>query len=202
MANLISVQKLSITIGLFKNIKCECKKSHTELCDRKMPIPIIEIDGVKNLDCNIEFYQNGKGLCFRAETEFQYDGDELENPTIYFKAKYNKDGITKDDILEFSQNLLDELPKLQLGLYGVLMVIDKEYISIQSALEDIFTTIESETFKVSKTGTCSVCYEKTYTKTPCGHLLCNRCWSKIEKNGGTDHDEIPCPLCRKNIYYI
>ena len=40
---------------------------------------------------------------------------------------------------------------------------------------------------------CSVCMEKTLTKTSCRHYLCICCWSKIcDRN-------VLCPICRKQI---
>lgn len=41
---------------------------------------------------------------------------------------------------------------------------------------------------------CSVCMEKTITKTPCGHTLCLNCWSSLNK--------LVCPLCRESIKYF
>lgn len=196
-----NAKKLAIAIGVFKERKCPCAKPHSEPCELKMGLPIIEIDGVKNITCNIQFYSKGKGLAFEATADFKYDGDEDENPRLYWKNKYNAEGITKDDILAFSCDLLDELPKLQMGLHGGFLIRDREYLSLRAAFEDVFASIECETVKVDKTGVCSVCYEKTDTKTPCGHPLCNRCWSKIEI-GGADHNETPCPICRENIYYV
>jgi hypothetical protein len=40
---------------------------------------------------------------------------------------------------------------------------------------------------------CSVCYEHTLTKTPCGHDLCLVCWAKLDKK--------KCPCCREDIQY-
>lgn len=198
----MNVQKLAIAIGLLKNQKCSGPTTHTEhcKCQPSQRMPIVEIDGIKNLDSRIEFYQDGKGLSFEATANFKYDDEDNHGERIYFTAKCNKDGINKDDILEFSQKLLDELPRLQLGLNGMLLIRDNEFVSLRAAFEDVFTTIESETLKVQKTGTCSVCYEKTDTTTPCDHPLCNRCWSKIEMNDETNC--IPCPLCRENIFYL
>jgi hypothetical protein len=196
----MNAQKLAITIGLLKDRKCECGITHKHQCMPKMGMPIVEIDGVKNINCHIEFYQNKNGIGFEVTADFKYDGEESENPRLYWKNKYNVDGINKDDILAFSCELLEELPELRLGLNGQLLIRDTEYVSMRAAFEDVFTAIECDTVKVDKTAVCCVCYEKTDTKTPCNHPLCNRCWSKI-KIGGEDHNECSCPLCRENIYY-
>lgn len=195
----MNAQKLAIAIGILKE-----KTNDKELCTgTTMHLPIVEIDGVKNINCTIEIYQKGKGVAFCVRADFKYDGEEdegEESPRLYWKSKYNDAGLTKDDILDFSQKLLEELPQLRLSHYGNLSVPDKEGVSLRSAFEDVFSCIECETIKVDKLGVCSVCYEKTDTKTPCEHPLCNRCWSKIKID--RDECQASCPLCRENIFYI
>jgi hypothetical protein len=197
----MNAQKLAIAIGVFKERKCLCEKPHSEPCELKMALPIIEIDGVKNITCNIQFYNKGRSLAFEAVADFKCDGEEDEKPRLYWKNKYNFEGLTKDDILAFSCELLEDLPQLRLGLHGGFLIRDSEYLSLRAAFEDVFASIECETVKVDKTGVCSVCYEKTDTKTPCGHPLCNRCWSKL-KIGGEYENETSCPICRENIYFV
>jgi hypothetical protein len=49
---------------------------------------------------------------------------------------------------------------------------------------------------------CSVCYELTKQKTPCNHMLCFPCWSKIKiiiKDDDSYDYERPCPICRTDI---
>ena len=194
----MNAQKLAITLRLLKEKLCGDSDSDRGV---KMRVPIVEIDGVKNIECYFEFYQKKKGLSFDVKADFKYDGEDDEKPIMYIKAKYNNDGLNKFDILAFSQELLHELPKLRLGISGGFGIPDNESESMRAAFEDIFTSIECETLKINKTLTCSVCYEKTHTKTPCDHALCNRCWSKIGRCG-EDNNEIACPLCRENIYYV
>jgi hypothetical protein len=197
----MNTQKLAIAIGLLKDQKCKCGIHNSEECMSLMAIPIIEIDGVKNLSSNIHFYSKKRGLAFQIAADFKYDGNDDENPRIYFKSKYNEEGINKDDILAFSCELLEELPKLRMGLNGDLFIPDTVSMSLRYTFEEVFTAIECDTVKVDKTGVCSVCYEKTDTKTPCKHPLCNRCWSKIDICGD-DHNECACPMCRQNIFYV
>jgi hypothetical protein len=189
-----NAQKLAISIGLLQG------KSKDGLMPA-MRVPIAEIDGVKNINCKIAFYLKGKGISFEITAEFKYGGDDDEHPRIYFKSKYNEAGINKDDILSFSRELLDELPRLRLRHCGDLSLPDTEAVSMRFALEEVFASIECETVKIDRIEVCSVCYEKTDTKTSCNHPLCNRCWSKIEICG-EDHNETACPLCRENIYYV
>lgn len=193
-----NAQKLAIAIALLKDKKCACGISHKQECMPGMSMPIVEIDGVKNISCEIKFYNEKRGIAFEVKAEFKYVGDNEDHPTIYRKIKNNINKINKDDILAFSCELLEELPQIRLGLNGQLLIRDTQYVSMRAAFEDVFATIECETIKVDKTDVCCVCYEKTDSKTPCGHTLCNRCWSKIEK----DEDDCPCPMCRKDIFYI
>jgi hypothetical protein len=195
----MNAQKLAIAIGLLKEKKCECGIAHSEECMPQMAMPIVEIDGVKNITSNIHFYFKKKGLAFEVEADFKYHDDA--NPTMYIKTKYNEKGINKDDILAFSCELLEELPQLRLGLNGGLRIRDAQYVSLRAAFEDVFAAIECDTVKVDKTGVCCVCYEKTDTKTACKHPLCNRCWSKIEICG-EGGNVCMCPMCRENIYYV
>ena len=199
----MNAQKLAVAIGLVKDKKSESGIAHTEECMPKMWMPIVEIDGVKDLRSNIHFYHKKKGLAFEITADFKVGNGDDKNPRMYIKAKYNENGINKDDILAFSCELLEELPQLRLGLNGALLIRDIQYVSLRAAFEDVFTAIECDTVKVDKTGVCCVCYEKTDTKTPCKHPLCNRCWSEIDiEICGEDHNECACPLCRENIYYV
>jgi hypothetical protein len=196
-----NTQKLAIAIGLLKERKSGYKISILEhQSSASMGMPIVEIDGVKNLDCGIAFYHENKGVMFYVDAEFKC-AEEDRDIRLYFKSNFNATGITEDDILAFSSELLKELPQLRLKLNGRLGIKDDECVSLRAAFEDVFTAIECDTVKVNKTGVCSVCYEKTDTKTPCKHPLCNRCWSKIGVCGD-EHNQTPCPLCRENIYYV
>jgi len=188
----MNAQKLAIAIGLL---------NESEECMTKIYIPIVEIDGVKNITSNIHFDNQKKDLTFEIIAEFKFleSTDEPDNPILYFKSKYNEKGINKDDILAFSCELLEELPQLRLGRDGMLLIRETQYVSLRDAFEDVFAAIECDTVKVDKTGVCCVCYEKTDTKTPCNHPLCNRCWSNIEIK--EDRNECACPMCRENIYF-
>ena len=56
--------------------------------------------------------------------------------------------------------------------------------------------------------TCSVCYDKTITKTSCDHVLCIPCWSSIKRTAneldddrlGNDYNTKKCPICRQELY--
>jgi hypothetical protein len=198
-----NAQKLAIAIGLMKTQKCKCSTKTPHACDPSMRIPIIEIDGVKNIDCRISYCFNKSVLKFEVTADFKYDGDEDENPILFRISKISDNGITAADTLAFSTAVLTAIPLLKLDFEGNLAPFDKCSVDIYKAIDDVFSSIACPTVVVDCMQECSVCYEKTRTKTKCNHSLCNRCWSKIEEVKDEDGDlTTPCPICRENIHYI
>jgi len=51
--------------------------------------------------------------------------------------------------------------------------------------------IDNPNISFKESEQCSVCLEKTKTRTPCDHFLCYICWAKIK--------EKKCPICRAEI---
>jgi hypothetical protein len=117
------------------------------------------------------------------------------------------------------------------GLYDSFIKIEgtKELLDFQEAFEKVIielqeisfdkitsrfvkknknyvTQIFPELFKsgkvVSNQHECCVCYEKTRQRTPCNHILCFPCWSKVKSvKNKDDEKEKPCPLCREDLCY-
>lgn len=198
-----NAQKLAVAIGLIKEHVCECCTKISKKCAPSKYVPITEIDGVKNIDCRISYYSEKRGLEFEVKAEFKYDCHNDVFPILFRMTKYNKDGITSEDILAFSSAVLMAIPLLKLGYGGDLMPENKCESAVHKTFDDVFSSIACPTVVVDCMKECSVCYEKTNTKTPCKHSLCNRCWSKIQPVQDEDCDDVtPCPICRKNIHYI
>ena len=59
----MNAQKLAIAIGLL---------NESEECMTKIYIPIVEIDGVKNITSNIHFDNQKKDLTFEIIAEFKF----------------------------------------------------------------------------------------------------------------------------------
>lgn len=57
--------------------------------------------------------------------------------------------------------------------------------------------IDNPNISFKESEQCSVCLEETKTRTPCSHVLCLICWSKIKSIEGIK----PCPICREELYY-
>jgi hypothetical protein len=49
--------------------------------------------------------------------------------------------------------------------------------------------------------TCCVCDEPTLSITACGHSLCVGCLVGVDKEITDEEDDVPCPMCRKDIRY-
>ena len=49
--------------------------------------------------------------------------------------------------------------------------------------------------KTKKEDECIVCYENCFTKTNCGHIICQSCIKSLKKDDGS----IECPMCRRLI---
>ncbi len=204
MSENANAQKLAIAIGLMKDHVCGCCTNNTKKCLPSKCVPITEIDGVKNIDCHIAYYgQEKRGLEFEVKAEFKYDSENDEFPLLFRLSKFNPNGITAEDTLAFSKAVLIAIPLLKLGYRGDLAIPDKCVTTVHKTFDDVFSSIACPTVVVDCMEECSVCYDKTYTKTSCEHALCNRCWSKIQPTNDEDGDETtPCPMCRKNIHYF
>jgi len=149
-------------------------------------VPLFMVGGVRDIDARFSFYQDYKGLEFEIRVNFKSIGEG--NHLIFRRNLYNKQGINEDDILQFSTEVYEIIPKLKLDVDGELRVPSLIKISISEALHEVFSSIECESVKVPIVDNCPVCFEKTKTKTDCKHPLCYKCWPKLTP--------YTCPICR------
>lgn len=151
-------------------------------------------------DCRCELRKGDtqKYYRFAIECEDVYDYDDnhyvlfgytylvVDNDEDYYKTLMN--------MLEWNKDILNNL--VYDNRHGKL--IDPRVIrpltKIQE-IEDIRSNYMGDMI-VNNTEECCVCYEKTNSKTSCGHSICYRCVKKVKKKEG-DRD---CPMCRKTIY--
>ena len=189
-----------MTTSLFNLIK----EKHNEVsknakdcgcCYEIIRLPIKKIDGVNIANFEIDIHL--KRITLEISKNFDTSGVEvLWSHTI----RNNDDGDIDLKINEFIEEITKNVPLLKLGCTG--------YFHTPTDLEKIKTHKEiANCFKCENVeleyDTCGVCYEDTSTKTNCGHSLCRRCWSKIEKVNCCDDDDVtPCPICRKDIYNV
>jgi hypothetical protein len=180
------IRKLAVTLGVLKG--------HTVKEDgligsenSAMRGPFDMIAGVRNIATRFSFYSDFKGLDFEVSTNFRtkQDGHDV---IIFRHQIWNKEGINQDDILQFSTEVYEIIPKLKLDVDGRLRVPDLISISMSKALHEVFSSIECESVKVECFDKCFVCHDKTETKTNCKHHLCYICWPKLKPQ--------TCGICR------
>ncbi len=176
------IRKLAVTLGALKEYKCKGTFGNGN-CAIQGPFDMIA--GVKNIDTRFSFYNNYTVLDFEISINFKrtYDRD---NHMIFRHNIFNRTGIDQDDILKFSTEVYEVIPKLKLDIDGFLRVPDLIKLSISEALNDVFSSIECESVTVTIFDKCPVCFDKTETKTDCKHPLCYKCWADLKT----------CPVCR------
>ena len=175
----------------------------------QIKFPINSIDG---LQCKsilyITYSQNLQNSDYNMTITFNilsnnlmYDNTTFEK--IYFIEKvFNKNNklITVIDIIEI-------LIILKYLFTNLKYCYVKNMLEINSSLNlELFTSI-FENSNIEILGEkCCVCFVTTTNKTPCKHYLCFKCWEQVlpQQVEEEEYEEtiLPCPLCRKNIYYI
>jgi hypothetical protein len=202
----MNAEKLAVVLGLMYQYKCTCGTKHSEPCNPCMKVPITEIDGVKKLKCQIELNLKHHIVSIQIDAGFKHYINSGDNPILYRRSKISKgdEKLTHAQLLEFSTKILTDIPLLKLQFGGSFEIHEPVNVAIHKGIDDIFGSIASSNVVVDCMKECCVCYEKTKTKTPCKHHLCNRCWSNIDIVSGDDEDdeEMPCPICRENIQCI
>lgn len=99
---------------------------------------------------------------------------------------------------DFHDALIDSFDSLQLCLYDLYLKLPQFIVSRQTGKIIIVPkdNIDEELNGMYLLGEeCSVCFEKTITKTPCNHSLCIHCWNKIG-----NRNYLLCPICRQQIF--
>ena len=104
----------------------------------------------------------------------------LNNNILYHSHSYHN----IDTLMGFKECLQDLYIKLP--QFVICINSGKMYIPIDNNIDE---ELGGEYLLGQE---CSVCLEKTITKTPCHHSLCIHCWSKIGKI-------VKCPICRRRI---
>ncbi len=179
-------------------IKLRCVREQSSEYSVSMTLPIKEIDGVCRLDCKLTGYVNSDSaheyFAFEVNTKFN-----APMPLFRFEKMSNseEERMTKEEICDFATKLLDEvLPNLKLRRNGKMNFEKDGEDTVVGEIKNLFGEIEMPNLVMDKCE-CSVCYEKTQTKTDCEHSLCYRCWSKLKEVDGA----LPCPMCRESIWY-
>ena len=131
-----------------------------------------------------DIYENEYFNCFKEYFEARQSEDE-----VLFQDFDEKNDITPEIIKKFIEVILEKLDTLKFSKkHG--QFINKDQCRKQICQKIVFGKFMDTENPDNK---CSVCFDHTDTKTPCGHTLCIPCWIKIENK--------KCPICRNSIVY-
>jgi hypothetical protein len=183
-----NIRKLASALGELKGLDRlhSYHLSGHENCAMKGSLSMIA--GISDIYTRFSFYRDYKGLDFEVSLNFRSKQDGRS--VIMFRHYIgNNEGINQDDILKFSTEVYEVIPKLKLDIDGQLRVPNMTKISINKSFHEVFSSMESADVKVHQIDKCPVCNDETETKTDCKHPLCYKCWSKMKS----------CPLCRAQL---
>ena len=136
---------------------------------------------------------------------------EPENdPVLLFRKTVGKSNNYKQgDILGLKRELENAVKMIKTLRLDTLKGHFKEANAVKTPTDsfdlEMYKLLKDEDGEESgiecEIGECCVCYTPTYTTTDCGHRVCMRCISKIEKSWDDNLDEHKqkCPMCRETI---
>ena len=143
---------------------------------------------IEDIDVNVElksivnYKTNNHKLYFNIFTKKIHN--ENTNITLYknenFIASYSEVAISFDGIHKSIEMIIELIPRLRY-VKSLALFTDNKYD--EPFGEEYLAGVE-----------CSVCLEKTITRTNCAHYLCLQCWSKLKKN--------KCPICRSSNIFV
>jgi hypothetical protein len=183
-------------------------KMNDDKVDR-IKFPINKIDGLKCEPILLITYSynlhtndyNMTIIIHITSNTIMYDDNTIEK--IYYREKvYNKNNkiITAIDIIEILLIVKYLLFNLKYCYVSNMLELNP-YINL-----DLFTSMFDNPNIEMSGEKCCVCFVTTTNKTPCKHSLCFKCWEQVKSQqvdeGEYEETILPCPLCRKNIYYI
>lgn len=188
---------LANTILSIFSISCDKNECNEKCkCNRTWDTPITSIDNIP-CNCKIKLYHldnNKIKLTFSVYSNYIKEEDCNDLYCIYESFGTYNDFI--NGIIHFSAELLQKLKNLKLLPNGELA---KKDIIYDNTL--VFNNIPSIKTSLSLEE-CSVCLEKTKTKTLCHHPLCFRCMFSLRPQENNRFNIISCPICRENITHF
>ena len=175
----------------------------------QIKLPINKIDGLK---CESVLYITYSYNLHTNDYNMTIVINILSN-----KIMYNECGIEKIYFVEkvFNKNnkIITVIDIIEILLILKSLFFNLKYCYVTNMLEfnsflnlELFTSIFYNPNIEILGEKCCVCFITTTNKTHCKHLLCFKCWEEIKPQqvdqGAYEETILPCPLCRKNIYYI
>jgi hypothetical protein len=147
-------------------------------------IPILACIKLEQCTC---CHSNRKQITFVIISEQIKSGPNYENYVLYSKCLKEDIYFKQKDFQDIINKIKKLLPNLKINkVTGIIEhIYDKTYEQI--CLDEFGTNYFCNT-------NCSICDEKTLTKTNCNHPICVECWSQIKNK--------TCPLCRQDNIHI
>jgi len=145
-------------------------------------------DRIDTIDIDIYINVNNNGcLWFMVYADSLYDKEDAgdDDYVIYCSILKNIDVLTEKDV----ENLIIEINDF----------VENNYFDKRNCAIYPFKNICNG--KGVRGGDCSVCLEKTKTKTNCNHSLCLECFQSIVVVN-SDCEGKKCPICREIHTYL
>jgi len=185
----------------------------------------IHLKGIKSVDklkCEVWLYVNYRSYEFKLISADLLEGncDNCDGKVYYSKDIMDYQATKEyDDELQKKENLPLHQIKNRMKIIkrdDVELCIDKLIVILNNLKfntfsgefneyeinEQMYNIFKSPNLTIEEGEECSVCYEKTLTKTFCNHSVCYKCMENIKLDFDDEGcKEKPCPMCRKDIIY-
>ena len=178
-----SVDKLQCEVWLYVNY-------------RAYELKIISADLLEGYgeDLNDKVYYSKDIMDYQATKEYDDELQKKENIPLH-QIKNRMKIIKRDDVELCIDKLIVILNNLKFNTFSG--EFNEDEIN-----EQMYNIFKSPNLTIEEGEECSVCYEKTLTKTLCNHSVCYKCMENIKLGyDGEGCKEKPCPMCRKDIIY-
>ncbi len=190
-----------------KNQKCDnCNLNEIHLKGIK------EVDGIK---CDVILTVNYRTYMLRIESKHLIqDFHSFDNKIYYYNDIINYDATEEFEkkVINANKNKMKIIKREDVSLCIDKLIIKLKKLKFNNFTgkfteyninENLYDAFKICNVTIEEGEECSVCYEKTLTKTTCKHSVCYRCIEKIPVT--IDEEEntpnISCPICRHNVIY-
>ena len=143
---------------------------------------------------NDKVYYSKDIMDYKATNEYDDELEKKENKPLHL-IKNRMRIIKRDDIELCIDKLIVILNNLKFNTFS-------GEFSENKINEKMYNIFKSPNLTIEEGEECSVCYEKTLTKTCCNHSVCYKCMENIKLEYDDEGCKVKfCPMCRKDIIY-
>jgi hypothetical protein len=175
----------------------------------KMTLPIKKINGLccdPIISIQKDTYQSDTfNIDFKIESDKlfkKWDDGEYRKKNYYFEHF----GFIHEDEFDKDTHILHILIIIKYLLSNLQYCYGSNRLTLTTNDNlELFTSVFENPNIEMCCDKCCVCLTTTTNKTSCNHSLCFICWEQIKIQTHEDEDEddeIPCPICRKDIQHI